>query len=80
MCEPRDTAISTKEIVDEHDDSALDDHPVWATAVECEAQYVVSDNTSDYPPRQPDGRYVHQGIEYISGRDFLTMLLSDLPD
>ncbi len=58
----------------------LDDHPVWAAAVECEAQYVVSDNTSDYPSRQPDGRYAHQGIEYISGRDFLTMLLSDLPD
>jgi len=57
-----------------------DDHPIWAAAVEGKARYVVSDNTSDYPPRQPDGHHGHQGIEYISGRDFLTMLLLDLPD
>ncbi len=56
------------------------DHPIWAAAVEGKARYVVSDNTSDYPPRQADGRYVHQGIEYVSGRGFLAMLLSDLPD
>jgi len=57
-----------------------DDHPIWATAVEGHAQYVVSDNTSDYPPRQPDGRHIHQGIEYISGDAFLTLLLSALPE
>ena len=58
----------------------IDDHPIWAAAIEGKAHYVVSDNTGDYPPRQPDGRHVHQGIEYISGRDFLVMLLSGLPD
>jgi len=57
--------------------SDIDDYPIWAAAVEGMAQYVVSDNTHDYPPRQSDGRYIHQGIEYISGRDFLAMLLPD---
>ena len=56
----------------------LDDHPVWAAAVEGDARYVVSNNTRDYPPRQADGRYSYQGIEYISGDDFLALLLADL--
>jgi predicted nucleic acid-binding protein len=54
-----------------------DDYPIWAAAVEAKAQYVISDNTSDYPPLQPDGRYAYQGIEYISGRNFLKMLLPE---
>jgi hypothetical protein len=57
-----------------------DDHPIWAAAVEAHAQYVVSDNTHDYPPRGTDGRCQYQGIEYISGRDFLALLSADLPD
>ena len=55
-----------------------DDHPVWAAAVEGGARYVVSNNTRDYPPRQADGRYSYQGIEYVSGDDFLTLVLTDL--
>ena len=54
-----------------------DDHPVWAAAVESRASYVVSDNTNDYPPRQPNGHCIYEGIEYISGIDFLNMLLAD---
>ncbi len=57
--------------------SDVDDYPIWAAAVEGTAQYVVSDNTHDYPPRQSDGHHVHQDVEYISGRDFLAMLLPD---
>jgi hypothetical protein len=53
------------------------DYPIWAAAVEAKAQYVISDNTSDYPPLQADGRYAYQGIEYIPGRDFLNMLLPE---
>ena len=60
--------------------SDADDHPIWAAAIAGKAQYVVSDNTDDYPPPQQDGRHIHQGIEYISGRDFLDLLLSDLDD
>ena len=50
------------------------DHPVWATAVIGNARYVVSDNTRHFPPRQQDGRAIHQGIEYMRGRDFLHLL------
>jgi predicted nucleic acid-binding protein len=55
-----------------------DDHPIWAAAVESGARYVVSDNVNDYPPRQSDGRNAFQGVEYISGPDFLEMVISDL--
>jgi hypothetical protein len=55
----------------------LGDHPVWAAAVQGHAQYVVSNNTQDYPPRQPDGRYSHQGIEYMSRDDFVALVLAD---
>jgi len=36
------------------------DEPIWATAKIGGAQYVVSENTRHYPPRQPDGRHVHE--------------------
>jgi hypothetical protein len=49
------------------------DHPVWAAAKEGAADFVVSDNTRDYPPAGPDGRHVYEGIEYVSAVDFLTM-------
>lgn len=51
------------------------DYPIWAAAKASGAAYVVSGNTHDYPPRQPDGRYIYEGIEYLSGRDFLTRVL-----
>ena len=60
--------------------SDADDQPIWAAAIEAHAQYVVSDNTNDYPPRGTDGRCQYQGIEYISGRDFLALVSADLPD
>ena len=55
----------------------VDDYPIWAAAAAGRARYVISDNTLDYPPRQSDGRYVYQGVEYISGRDFLALLLAE---
>jgi PIN domain len=51
------------------------DVPVWAAAVESHAQYVVSENTEDFPPPDADGRHACQGITYMTGQDFLTMLL-----
>ena len=51
------------------------DVPIWAAAIDGRAQYVVSDNRRDYPPRQEDGRHVYQGIEYLSGNDFLDRLV-----
>ncbi len=50
------------------------DHPVWAAAKACGAQYVVSENTRDYPPAQLDGRHVYEGIEYLSSTAFLHLL------
>ena len=50
------------------------DHPIWAAAKLANAQYVVSDNTHDYPPRRDDGRHVYDGIEYIGGESFLHTL------
>ena len=50
------------------------DHPIWAAAVSSGAQYVISENTRHYPPRQADGRHVYQGVEYLRGRAFLNRL------
>ena len=54
------------------------DIPIWAAAKASGATYVVSENTDDYPTRQPDGRYVHEGIEYVRGDAFLRLITSDL--
>jgi hypothetical protein len=51
------------------------DYPIWAAAVVGKAGYVVSEDTRHYPPRQVDGRHVYQGIEDISARSFLSMIV-----
>jgi hypothetical protein len=53
-----------------------DDHPIWAAAVVGRAEYVISENSRHYPPRQPDGRHLHQGIEYLPARAFLDRLIA----
>ncbi|HEU4784342.1 MAG TPA: PIN domain-containing protein [Ktedonobacterales bacterium] len=50
------------------------DHPIWAAAKMGQAQYVISENTHDFPPRSGDGRAIHEGVEYIQGAPFLAML------
>lgn len=50
------------------------DEPIWAAAKLGQAQFVISNNTRHYPPRQPDGRHMHDGIVYLNGRAFLDML------
>ncbi len=50
------------------------DHPIWAAAAEGDARYVVSENTRDFPPRQPDGRHLYGAVEYLRGRAFLDRL------
>ena len=49
------------------------DEPIWGAAVLGEARYVVSENTRHYPPRQADGRHIHQGVQYLGGQAFLNM-------
>lgn len=50
------------------------DYPIWATAVIGKADYVVSNNTHDYPPADAEGRHVYDGVEYISGTSFIAVL------
>jgi len=47
------------------------DHPVWAAAVTASVDYIVSDNTKDFPPRDAQGRARYQGITYITFKDFI---------
>jgi len=51
------------------------DYPIWAAAVVGHADYVVSENTRHFPPRQQDGRHVYEGIEYLRPQVFLDTLL-----
>lgn len=50
------------------------DHPIWPAAKASDAQYVVSENTHDYPPLNTAGEHTHEGITYLSGRAFLALL------
>jgi hypothetical protein len=50
------------------------DEPIWAAAVIGQVQYVVSDNTHDFPPCEVDGRHIYEGIEYINGTDFIALV------
>lgn len=54
------------------------DHPIWAAAKIGRAQYVISENTHDYPPRNADGRAVFEGVEYLPGVAFLNLLTGSL--
>jgi len=38
------------------------------------AQYVVSQNTRDFPPKASDGRYVYDDIEYLTAEAFIALL------
>lgn len=56
------------------------DLPIWGAAVASGAQYVVSENTRDFPPANADGRHVWNDIEYVTGREFLARLPTGLTD
>lgn len=59
-----------------------DDEPIWATAVLGQARYVVSDNTTDFPPlvevsidSNPRNGHVYDGIEYLTAIEFVEDVL-----
>lgn len=54
------------------------DHPIWAAAKIGGARYVISENTRDFPPRNADGRAIFEGVEYLQGAAFLTLLTGSL--
>ena len=51
------------------------DQPIWATAKISDAQYVISNNTHDFPPANAKGQHLWEGIEYIPVETFLTKVL-----
>lgn len=53
------------------DEGDVDDIPMWAAAKLIDADFVVSNNTNDFPPRDAQGRAIYEGIEYIKPVDFL---------
>lgn len=50
------------------------DHSVWAAAKLARAHYVISENSHHYPPKQGNGRHSYEGIEYLPGKAFLSLL------
>ena len=50
------------------------DIPIWQTAILAGAQYVVSQNTRDFPPLT-QGRHVYQGVEYLTAIEFIDDVL-----
>lgn len=52
-----------------------DDGPIWETAVVAGAQFVVSHNTSDFPPLI-QGRHVFGGVEYLTAVEFIQDILA----
>ncbi len=50
------------------------DAPIWETAVVARAQYVVSQNTNDFPPLA-QGRHAHEGVEYLTAIELIEDVL-----
>jgi hypothetical protein len=55
------------------------DEPIWAAAKLSVAQFVISQNTRDFPPAGSDGRCVFDDIEYLTAETFMAMLNGDVP-
>jgi hypothetical protein len=52
----------------------IDGLPIYAAARLSGAQYVVSENTRDYPPPDAGGRHSYDGVEYLPAQRFLALL------
>lgn len=51
-----------------------DDLPIWSTARFVEADFIVSENTADFPPKNSGGMHIWEGVEYIKVPDFLSRI------
>ncbi len=51
-----------------------DDEPIWTTAINANADFVVSMNTDDFPPPDSDGRNRWEGVEYLEPPAFLELI------
>ena len=45
--------------------SDAEDLPIWSAAVRSGAQFIVSHNLHDVPPRNADGLCAYNGVEFI---------------
>lgn len=57
-----------------------DDAPIWMAAVRAKAQFVISHNLRDFPPRNAAGLCAHGGIEFITVANFVEGVLGLDPD
>jgi hypothetical protein len=46
--------------------SDAEDLPIWSAAVRSGAQFIVSHNLHDFPPRNADGLCAYNGVEFIT--------------
>jgi hypothetical protein len=53
------------------------DLPIWSAAVRAGAQFVISHNLRDFPPRNTDGLCAHAGIEFITPAHFVAEYLGE---
>lgn len=51
-----------------------DDDPILALALAVHAEYIVSENASDFPPQNTDGEHVFEGIRYVRADEFLARI------
>lgn len=54
---------------------AANDAPIWSAAVRSGAQFVISHNLRDFPPRNADGVCAYDGIEFITAENFVVEVL-----
>lgn len=54
----------------------VNDIPVWDTATASGARYVISHNTTDFPPLV-NGRHLWQDIEYLTAIEFIEDILGE---
>ncbi len=54
------------------------DLPIWAAAKLAHANYVISENTHDYPPPRSNGKHIYEGVEFIGAEAFLATLVDNL--
>jgi hypothetical protein len=53
------------------------DQPIWAAPKASLAEYVVSENTRHFPPQDHQGLRRYEGITYLTGQAFISLLSGD---
>lgn len=51
------------------------DLPIWSAALQAGAEFVVSHNLRDFPPRDADGLCAYEGVEFMTTANFVGEVL-----